>query len=99
MGCDEPEMAIGLALGMSSLRRRHPALALWRHDDQGGYLLFHRGRLIDAHIWNSPWEHLVGEQEPGDAELLARSTARSSTWSCCGHCCDAEETQVSYSPS
>jgi hypothetical protein len=82
---DGAEQAFGLSAGLSSAgSRRAPVLLLWRDHAECGYLLWRRGRPLDVHAWNSPWEVLATDDKHaeelawphGNAAVIARVVGR-----------------------
>jgi hypothetical protein len=70
--------------GAVSGAQRQPALYLWQEGAAGGYAVFRKGRLLDAHAWGDSWEVVAFDDETraalgpplGDAALLAAAFDR-----------------------
>lgn len=70
--------------GAVSGGQRVPALYLWQEGGAGGYAVFRKGRLLDAHAWGDSWEIVAPDAEVaaalgppfGDAALLAAAFDR-----------------------
>jgi hypothetical protein len=70
--------------GAVSGARRQPALYLWQDGAAGGYAVFRKGRLLDAHAWGDSWEIVAFDDEMaaalgsplGDAALGAAAFGR-----------------------
>jgi hypothetical protein len=71
-------------VGAVSGAQRQPALYLWQEGTAGGYAVFRKGRLLDAHAWGDSWEVVAFDDETraalapprGDAALLAAAFDR-----------------------
>jgi len=65
--------------GAVSAAHRQPGLYLWQEGTAGGYAVFRKGRLLDAHAWGDAWVIVAFDDETraalapplGDAALLA----------------------------
>jgi hypothetical protein len=81
-----PPTAAGMLpfAGAVSGAQRSPALYLWQDGAAGGYAVFRKGRLLDAHAWGDAWEVVAFDDETsaalgpplGDAALLAAAFDR-----------------------
>lgn len=72
--------ASGLAAGLSTGKRQPTTVLLWREGHDGcGYLLWRKGRPVDGHQWNSPWQPIPErgpDDEHGDVDLLVRAAGK-----------------------